>query len=207
MNFIEEVGITGHLTIVKKYKDGEEEVVFDDHNIIVSGMGVGLSYLFTGSGSNSILDYQIDRFQLGVSGQNATDPTGLLEVSSTYELSGPLSFSQYGSAGNTYIEVASQIKANTVGTGIAFALIPPNKVTRINETSVRYTLVVDEELANGLKDTADKDKVYLNEVGLLMKNPTGATNTNQSILVAYRNFSDIYKTNDFSLIFRWTLNF
>ena len=68
MNFMEEVGITGHLTIVKKYKDGEEEVVFDDHNIIVSGLGVGLSYLFTGSGSNTIVDYQIERFQLGVSG-------------------------------------------------------------------------------------------------------------------------------------------
>jgi hypothetical protein len=205
MNFIEEVGITGHLTIVKKYKDGEEEVVFDDHNIIVSGMGVGLSYLFTGSGSNSILDYQIDRFQLGVSAK----PNSELEVSSTYELSGPLNNSttgkKYGDAGNTFIEVASQIKPNTVTTGVSFALIPPNKITRINETSVRYTLVVDEELANGLVD--GPDQAYLNEVGLFMKNPTGAATTNQSILVAYRNFSDIYKTNDFSLIFRWTLNF
>ena len=67
-NFIEEVGITGHLTISKQDKEsGEEEVLFDDHNIIVSGMGVGLSYLFTGSGSNSIVDYQIDRYQLGTS--------------------------------------------------------------------------------------------------------------------------------------------
>ena len=40
-----------------------------------------------------------------------------------------------------------------------------------------------------------------------MKNPMGAAIQNESILVAYRNFSDIYKTNDFSLIFRWTLNF
>ena len=62
--FTEEVDITGHLTIIKKYNDGQEEVVFDDHNIIVSGMGVALSYLFTASGSNTILDYQIDRFQL-----------------------------------------------------------------------------------------------------------------------------------------------
>ena len=48
-NFAEDIGITGHLTIIKKFKDGEEEVVFDDHNIIVSGMGVALSYLFTAS--------------------------------------------------------------------------------------------------------------------------------------------------------------
>ena len=71
-NFTEELGINGHLTIIKQYNDGQEEVVFDDHNIIVSGMGVGLSYMFTGSGSNSVLDYQIDRFQVGVSGP----PTG-----------------------------------------------------------------------------------------------------------------------------------
>jgi hypothetical protein len=61
-------------------------------------------------------------------------------------------------------------------------------------------------MAVDLKGAAE-EKVYLTEVGLFMKNPTGNANTNQSILVAYRNFSEIYKTNDFSLIFRWTLNF
>ena len=54
--FTEEVGITGHLTIIKKFTDGTEEVHFDDHNIIVSGMGQGLAYLFNASGSQSILD-------------------------------------------------------------------------------------------------------------------------------------------------------
>ena len=65
--FNDNVGITGHLTIVRRSREGQEEVLLDDPNIIVSGMGVGLSYLFTGSGSDSILDYQIDRFQVGVS--------------------------------------------------------------------------------------------------------------------------------------------
>ena len=58
-NFTEELGINGHLTIIKKFTDGQEEVVFDDHNIIVSGMGVGLTYLFTGSGSNTVLDLSL----------------------------------------------------------------------------------------------------------------------------------------------------
>lgn len=84
--------ISGHLQIIKKYKDPErgQEIVLDDANIIVSGMGVGLSFLFTGSGSDSILDYQIDRFQVGVSGPPAGGVT-----SAIYELSGALSGSEY----------------------------------------------------------------------------------------------------------------
>jgi hypothetical protein len=70
---------------------------------------------------------------------------------------------------------------------------------------VRYTLVVDEESCNGLAGQVGEDE-YLNEVGLFMKNPRGAA-VNASLLVAYRAFSIIRKTNDFSLIFRWTLNF
>ena len=42
-NFTDDIGITGHLTIIKQFSIGEEEVVFDDQNILVSGMGVGLS--------------------------------------------------------------------------------------------------------------------------------------------------------------------
>ena len=198
-NFAEDIGITGHLTIIKKFKDGEEEVVFDDHNIIVSGMGVALSYLFTASGSNTILDYQIDRFQLGVSG-----PNGNGIVSSIYELSGSLG-NDYGAGSNLFIEKNTQITGQSDTLNQYFALIPANKITKIGETSVRYTLVVDEEACNDLKDSEDED-TYLSEVGLLAKNPRGDS-VNASILVAYRNFSIIRKTSDFSLIFRWTLNF
>jgi hypothetical protein len=199
-NFTEELGITGHLTIIKRFTDGQEEVVFDDHNIIVSGMGVGLTYMFTGSGSNTVLDYQIDRFQLGVSGP----PDGGV-TSAIYELSGSLTaINDYGTGSNLFVEAASQIKNGVTVTDQFFPLIPANKITRIGDSSVRYTLVVDEEACNGLR--RDALPANLNEVGLFMKNPTG-TSTNASILAAYRTFSNIYKTNDFSLIFRWTLNF
>ena len=195
------MGITGHLSISKQYPNGEEEVIFDDHNVIVSGMGVGLSYMFNGSGSNTVLDYQIERFQVGVSGP----PTGG-STSAIYELSGALnSISEYGAGSNLYIERASQIKNSLIITDQYFARIPANKITRISDTSVRYTLVVDEEACNGL--TRNENPMNINEIGLLMKNPTGNTALNRSILVAYRTFSNIRKTNDFSLIFRWTLNF
>ena len=198
-NFTEQLGITGHLTIIKKFNDGQEEVVFDDHNIIVSGMGVGLTYMFTGSGSNTVLDYQIDRFQVGVSGP----PTGGV-VSSIYELSGPISDSSYGGGSNLFIALKNQI-TNTTLTEYAAALIPANKITKISDSSVRYTLVVDEEACNLLVGNSG-EAVNVNEVGLLMKNPTGNTD-DRPLLVAYRTFSNIRKTNDFSLIFRWTLNF
>ena len=198
-NFAEDMGITGHLNIVRRWNDGQEEVLLDDSNIIVSGMGVGLSYLFTGSGSDSVLDYQIDRFQVGVSGP----PQGGV-TSGIYELSGELEQSEYGAGSNLFIKVASQLTDGSLTTNRAFALIPKNKITRIGENSVRYTLVLDEEACNDI--TRNSNPMNINEIGMYMKNPTGQTN-DRSILVCYRTFSNIRKTSDFSLIFRWTLNF
>jgi len=198
-NFVDDMGINGHLTIIRRWNTGQEEVLLDDSNIIVSGMGVGLSYLFTGSGSDSVLDYQIDRFQVGVSGP----PTGGV-TSSIYELSGQLTNTEYGAGSNLFISVNGQLTNGSLTTDRAFALIPKNKITRIGDSSVRYTLVLDEEACNDL--TRDGNDANINEVGMFMKNPTGNT-TDRSILVCYRTFSNIRKTNDFSLIFRWTLNF
>ena len=202
-NFTEDMGINGHLTIIRKWNDGQEEILLDDSNIIVSGMGVGLSYLFTASGSNSILDYQIDRFQVGVSGP----PQGGI-TSSIYELSGPLhatGTNEYGSGSNLFVSVNPQLTNNSLTSNQTFALIPNSKMTRIGNSSVRYTLVLDEESCNNL--TRDGEEASLNEVGMFMKNPTGSLVSDRSLLVCYRTFSNIRKTSDFSLIFRWTLNF
>lgn len=198
-NFAEDMGINGHLTIIQQWKDGREEVLLDDSNIIVSGMGVGLSYLFTGSGSDTILDYQIDRFQVGVSGP----PTGGV-TSGIFELSGQLDNDEYGAGSNLFISVNNQLTNGSQTTDRAFARIPANKMTRIGDSSVRYTLVLDEEACNNL--TRDSLDANINEIGMFMKNPTGGA-SDVPILVCYRTFSNIRKTEDFSLIFRWTLNF
>ncbi len=197
-NFTEDMGINGHLTIIRQWNDGQEEVLLDDSNIIVSGMGVGLSYLFTGSGSDSVLDYQVDRFQVGVSGP----PEGGV-VSSIYELSGAIG-DEYGGGSNLFTTTNTQITGASLTPDRTFALIPANKITRIGDSSVRYTIVLDEEACNDL--TRDGEDASLNEIGMFMKNPTGSSDA-QPILVCYRTFSDIRKTIDFSLIFRWTLNF
>lgn len=190
-HFIENFNITGHLEVTKVYRSGEEEVIFDDHNIIVSGMGVGLSYMFSNTGSNYLPDYRIDRFQVGVSGGPE------LEVSSTYELSGALdSKGKYGGKTNLNIKKATQIVNGEERNNRYFAGIGPEQISKLGETSVKFTLTLDEDSCNG---------ETLNEIGLFMANPTGS-DRDKSILVAYRHFSDTIKTSDFSLVFRWRLH-
>lgn len=201
--------ITGHLTIHKKYKDKSEELVFDDHNIIVSGMSVGLSMFFTGSGSNNITDYQIDRFQIGLSGPPAGG-----DVSSIFQLSGPINNEDAynGNNSNIFLSTNDQIENGLIVSNKIFGLIPFSKVTRIDDTSVRYTIVLDEQACLNLdsEDSGGPDgsaAANINEIGLFMKNPNGSSNPPASILVAYRSFTSIRKTDDFALLFRWTLNF
>ena len=203
LDFEEFDKIHGHLQIERVWKDPskENEILFDDHNVITSGMGVGLSMLFTLSGSDNITDYQFDRFQVGVSGG------ALNEVSSTFQLSGPLSaVDEYESDATRLLVVEGDQLANgSIINSQAFGMIPFKNVTRINDTSVRYTIVLDDEACNGInRPGVNNDD--LNEIGLFMKNPAGHQDT-QSILCAYRAFSNITKTNEFSLVFRWTLNF
>ena len=208
MNFIEDLGVRGYLQISKVYKDKPEEVVFDDHNVVVSGMGVGLSHFFTGSGADTIVDYQNDRFQVGVSG----DSNGVAySLSSIYQLSGPLSsITEYGAATNFAVVSGNQIENGIVSPtkDNVFGYIPFKNVTRINETSVRYTIILDEDSANydNYSATRDTGNLSLTEIGLFMKNPRGLAD-DASILVAYRAFTQILKTSDFSLVFRWTINF
>ena len=201
-SFLDNLAIKGHLTIHKVVK-GEEELVFDDKNIIVSGFGWSLAYLYSKLGSTNITDFQIDRFQLGVSGNSAK------QVSSTYQLSAPLSSTtEYMTTGdsNLYAFSANHYKSSVIVTSPVpiFAKIPFSKVTKIDERSVRYTIFIDEDSCNNL--TRDGSAVSLSEIGLFIKNPR-ATSPEASVLAAYRYFSSIRKTTDFGLIFRWTITF
>ena len=185
---------TGHLQIFKVYEDGEEVLHFDQNNIITSGMGVGFSYLFTGQGSDNIIDYQIRNFLIGSGVTDATDYSA-----STFKLKGGvLNSADWGSDTSLIVEDYAPIENGTiVGSTVPFARIRFSNVHKVTTTSVRYTLVLDRNTLNGK---------YINEVGLFMRNPKGNATPNP-ILVAYRPFTEITKTSDFSLIFRWTLQF
>jgi hypothetical protein len=200
LSLIEQLDINGHLKISKIYRNGVEEVVFDDHNIIVSGMGVALAHLFALSGSDSILDYQIDRFQIGIGGNSSR------EVYSTNDLSSPLSsFAEYGLDGDILAASGYQIKNNSVVVNnVYYGVIPQQNITRIDSNTVRYTIVIDDLSCNNI--TRLGVSKALNEIGLFVKNIKNNSPV-APILVAYRNFSDIVKTEEFSLVFRWSINF
>jgi hypothetical protein len=201
MNFNSDLNIKGHLTISKVTKDGEN-IIFDDKNMIVSGMGWALSYLFSERGSSNIADYQIDKFQLGVSGNLGA------QVSSTYELSGPLSSQEEyitSNDSNLYVFSGYQYKAGSVAVNPSwYGKIPFSKVTKLDDRSVRYSIFLDEDSCNDL--TRNGASVNLNEIGLFLKNPTGES-PEASVLAAYKYFSNIRKTSDFGLLFRWTISF
>lgn len=183
---------TGHLQIFKLYEDGREELYFDDQNVITSGMGVGFSHLFSASGASSIIDYQIINFLVGSGGD--FDDYGV----STYKLQSPvLNSADWGADSTILIEDLTPIEAGSIAASKPFARIRFSNVHKVTSTSVRYTLVLDRTTLN---------RKYINEVGLYMRNPRGLINPSP-ILVAYRPFTTITKTSDFSLIFRWTLQF
>lgn len=184
---------TGHLEIYKVYPDGSREQVWDDHNVITSGMGVGLSHLFSASGSETIDGFQITHFQVGVSGD--TEDYGASTFSLTSALDG---YSDYGPNTDLVLDSLSPIENGVMATAKTFPQIRYSNIHRLSKTSVRFTLVLDNQTANLSTD--------LSEVGLFMKNPRGLL-TPSPILVAYRPFTGITKTDAFSLVFLWTLQF
>lgn len=187
--FIEELGASGYLEVWKEYTDGERELVHSDDNTIVSGMGVGLAFLFGGLGSSKISDFQIKYFQVGT---DAYTDYGL----STYTLGDELTELQYDSQ-SLIIRNLPQIKnGNLIDEDMVF--IPQEAIRRVAINSVQYTLTLDTGTAND---------ITVNEIGLLMRNPTGNIGVDHPILVSYKTFNNITKKEEFSLIFKWTLSF
>ena len=204
---------SGHLEIFKVYEDGTEEQVFGEANTITSGMGVGLGLLYAGSGATDITNFQIRYFQLGVSGDvkiaqgygvsesalvsalgQGPDSYGSLgrdDYATNGESTLPLDYHQL-MAWNGNLSSTSQGDANWW-----FPLISDNSIKRVDLNSVTYILYVDRNSCNNHQ---------VNEIGLFMANPLGNT-TKRSKLVAYRPFTNIAKTDDFALVFKWTLNF
>ena len=196
-----QLGIKGHLTI-HKVEDGKEDLLYDEDNVIVSGFGWALAHLYGKVGSNLITDYQIDRFKLGVSGNAG------LQVSTTADLAGSLSSaSSYNSTGDSNLATVSGYRwenNNAITAPNWYSKIPFSKVTKIDSRTVRYTIFIDEDSCNDLM--RDGNPAALNEIGLFIKNPK-ASATETSVLAAYRYFSNIIKTSDFGLVFRWTISF
>ena len=171
-------------------------------------MGVGLGLLYAGSGATDITNFQLRYFQLGVSGDTVLDTYGVDQISLVSALGQVAGGTDYQTAGESNLPLASHELMNwngnakptaggLFGTTWQFGLISDNSIKRVDLNSVTYILYVDRNTANGLT---------VNEVGLFMQNPLG-TAIKRSQLCAYRPFTNIAKTDDFALVFKWTLNF
>lgn len=181
---------TGHLEIFKRYTDGKEELVFEDHNLIASGLGATFAMFFAATGVD-VSSYQIGYFQAGVSGIT-TATSAISELSSVLTA---------GGGDGTYgLNIAVDIDRHEVLTsGVAktqdFLVINPAFIQKVDTTTVRFVVVLDEHTANGNAIT---------EIGLFSRNPFELA-TERSLLVAYRAFDKIDKNSNFSLIFKWSI--
>lgn len=202
--------VSGHLEIYKIFADGQEEKVFDDANTITSGMGVGLGLLYAGSGAADITNFQLRYFQLGVLGNTKITNYGVSEVALVSALGQEEGNSDYQSAVDSNLPVsvhqlmdwngnAKATAGGSFGNNWRFGVISDNSIKRVDLNSVTYILYVDRSACNDLGTS-------INEIGLFMQNPLGYA-TKRSQLCAYRPFTNILKTSDFALVFKWTLNF
>jgi len=184
----------GELEIWKVYDDCRpDECVLNDHNIITSGLGISLAYLYAGSGASSVLEYQVNMFQIG---SGTTSPAAM----SLQQLNDPLDADQYKSAGSFLATEERQLLVNEAATGDTqtFVRIPYTQIQKVGSKTIRYTLILDKNSANDLGEN-------LKEVGLFMKNPRGVS-PEASVLIAYRQF-DLPKASDFALVFKWSIIF
>jgi hypothetical protein len=199
---------SGHLEIWKIFPNGEEELVFDEDNTITSGMGVGLGLLYAGSGAADVTNFQIRYFQIGTKGDTVLDTYSLSTVSLVSALGQVNGGTDY-SGTQSPIGLVSQELMNWNGTAKStvggaygdtwfFGLLPDNAIKRVDLNSVTYIIYLDQTTCN--------IENPINEIGLFMQNPLG-NDPARSNIVAYRPFSNITKTDDFSLVFKWTLNF
>ncbi len=185
-NLIDKFDASGHIEVWKVYPDGRQELHFSDHNIITSGLGVALAYLFSGSGSANILDFQPRWFQLG-------SGTPAIVNASITQLTAPLNFIDYG---DIFKEGHYQIKNGAIADIETFVYISQHNVRKVGPNSIQFILVVGRDAANS---------ATLKEVGLFIHNPVGLTPIPASILMAYKTFSSVVKTSEFSIVIRWVI--
>ena len=188
------IKVCGRLTVSILREDSTEECIFYKDNAIVSGLGFTFADVFSRDSDDIIEKFQIDKFKIGV-GASKTNTS----KSSLQDLYDPIS-TEYGSV-DKYTIYDQELYNGKIFSQY-FGKIPQTNIRRTGDTSVTYTIVLDNSMCNNI--TRNGKPAPINEIGLFIKNPF---DNNASILAAHRTFSDVIKTSDFSLIFKWTINF
>jgi len=204
----------GSVEITKVFKDGTQECVCKDHNILTDGLGVGLCNLFTDTGSTDIADHIVGYFQVGLGRLNPDDHVAAGTAKYISTLSNPFILEDdYGKDSEIRINTHEILKYhpsnfdNTFATQYddgVFAVLPDSHSTKVIDGVVHYRLTLTEEMANNL------NSVPISEFGLFVRDANSNIKKDQSVLIAYKQLADgsgIIKTNDFSLVIDWQLKF
>ena len=185
-SFLDTINPKGHLEIIKTYLDGTSEVLLDEHNVITVGMGITLAALFANDNTTaSAGEFSLAYFQVG----KQVRPMDTSNVT----LHSPLNLSEYGTDSSLTVQ-EHQTSTNSTQ---AFIHMNSAYVARSALSKVTFTILISDDTANNQT---------LREIGLWSKNPLQLS-PSRSYLCAYRTFSSIAKTSDFSLTFRWTIDF
>ena len=209
--------ISGHITVCKVYKNGTSETVLDRSNMITAGLGSSFLDIQQQEGSTYPPDYRPYYFQMG------TDVIGvdsdLSPSSFFYQVCAPFNWSDYGSNSDLIVEkkyrgfnastedsrtytellMTSALLSSVIfsGSDEYFASITPGQTTKWFMDSFESEIVLDEHSGN--------DKT-ISEVGLFAKNPKGLKG-DAPLLMAYKSFTGIPKTAEFSIVIHWVIGF
>ena len=208
--------ISGHITITKIFSDGKEEKVLDKHNLVTAGLGSSFIDLLTDNGSNFVEDYSPRYFQLGtdtIGGDSLDTSAHFYRVSSAFDWDdyGPdcgfdieersrgfLASSIDGITYNEMINTSAAFSAVVFsGTDEYFGTITPTYLSKTFLDSFTAEIVLDENCANG---------TTISELGLFSKNPKGRKD-DYPLLIAYKKFDPITKTEDFTIVVHWSVGF
>lgn len=210
--------LRGHITICKVYSDGTEDTIVDRANLITAGLGSSFIDIQRGQGSENVDGFSPYYFQVGTSSMDYD--TTVATSSYFYQLSTPFSWDDYGDdtdfiveskyrgfnaatddGGSTYTELlfTSAVLSSIVfsGTDEYFSKVKEGRLSKFFMDSFESEIVLDEKTGNGKE---------ISEIGLFAKNPKGFKE-DSPLLMAYRSFTPVAKTSEFSLVVHWSVGF
>tara|TARA_R110002153_G_scaffold22171_2_gene72963 strand:+ start:272 stop:949 length:678 start_codon:yes stop_codon:yes gene_type:complete len=210
--------LRGHITICKVYSDGTEDTIVDRANLVTAGLGSSFIDIQRGQGSENVDGFSPYYFQVGTSSMDYD--TTVATSSYFYQLSTPFSWDDYGDdtdfiveskyrgfnastddGGSTYTELlfTSAVLSSIVfsGTDEYFSKVKEGRLSKFFMDSFESEIVLDEKTGNGKE---------ISEIGLFAKNPKGFKE-DSPLLMAYRSFTPVTKTSEFSLVVHWSVGF
>ena len=178
------------------------ELVSEDRNIVVKGMGYTIANLMTSDENDLLVNYKPGYFELGISSVNFSSVSTSAYF---YEVSSGISLSSYGNDLDTEIKqlyplISQRFNSTPVFTASSakyLADIPEERITFSNNDEIRIRIFLEKNMA---------PNVSIREIGLYSRNPINEYKVDKPILIAYKAFQkNLIKTPQIKLMFEWSI--